>query len=44
MHSVLTGFLICGHRWNQEPDGNTDLDARLDWRDRIDTLIPPGTE
>ena len=42
--AVLTGFLICGHRWDQEPDPTTDLDARHTWRNRIDTLIPPGTE
>jgi hypothetical protein len=42
--AVLTGFLICGHRWDQQPDPITDLDARHAWRTRIDTLIPPGTE
>jgi hypothetical protein len=42
--AVLTGFLICGHRWDQQPDPTTDLDARHAWRTRIDTLIPPGTE
>jgi hypothetical protein len=42
--AVLTGFLICGHRWDQQPDPTTDLDARHAWRTRIDILIPPGTE
>ncbi|GIE92815.1 hypothetical protein Ari01nite_02800 [Paractinoplanes rishiriensis] len=42
--AVLTGFLICGHRWDQQPDPITDLDARHAWRIRVDALIPPGTE
>lgn len=40
--AVLTGFLICGHRWDQEPD--SDDDARSSWRRRTDLLIPAGTE
>ncbi|MEU8258656.1 TniQ family protein [Micromonospora inaquosa] len=42
--AVLTGFLICAHRWSQNPADDNDLDARLDWRDRADVLIPHGTE
>jgi hypothetical protein len=38
---VLTGFLICGHRWDQpahEPEY-----AQLDWDDRAVELIPHDT-
>ncbi|MEV4210212.1 hypothetical protein [Micromonospora sp. NPDC049662] len=42
--AVLTGFLICAHRWSQNPADDNDTDARLDWRDRADVLIPHGTE
>jgi hypothetical protein len=42
--AVLTGFLVCGHRWDQQPADDNELDVRLDWRDRADLLIPPGTE
>ena len=39
--AVLTGFLICGHRWDQpahEPEY-----AQLDWDDRAVELIPHDT-
>lgn len=42
--AVLTGFLICAHRWNFT-DTNTvvDSDAWHDWNRRTDLLIPPDT-
>lgn len=40
--AVLTGFVVCGHRWNGQPTG--DADARHQWARRADLLIPPGTE
>jgi len=40
--AVLTGFLICGHRWDQ--DAHHHDDARLDWGERAAELIPHGTE
>jgi len=40
--AVLTGFLICGHRWNQ--DAHDPDDVRLDWDERAAELIPPGEE
>lgn len=40
--AVLTGFLICGHRWNQ--DAHHPEDVRLDWDDRAAELIPHGEE
>jgi hypothetical protein len=40
--AVLTGFLICGHRWNQ--DAHDPDDVRLDWDDRAAELIPLGSE
>jgi TniQ len=40
--AVLTGFLICGHRWDQ--DAHRPDDARIAWHDRAAELIPPGTE
>lgn len=41
--AVLTGFLICAHRWSarQDPPGG---DARHRWARRAQRLIPPGTE
>lgn len=41
--AVLTGFLICAHRWSliTKPD---EGDAWNDWRRRAEILIPPGTE
>jgi hypothetical protein len=41
--AVLTGFLICAHRWNSRHDP-TPTDARHHWARRAETLIPPGTE
>lgn len=41
--AVLTGFLICAHRWDGEPAA-ADTDAWHQWRRRVDLLIPPGTE
>lgn len=42
--AVLTGFLICGMRWNfTNTDTVTDGDAWHDWVRRADLLIPPGT-
>jgi hypothetical protein len=39
---VLTGFLLCEHRWNEDAH---DPDAvRLDWDDRSAGLIPLGKE
>lgn len=40
--AVLTGFLICAHRWDDKPTGDTD--AWHQWTRRVDLLIPPGTE
>lgn len=40
--AVLTGFLICGHRWDQ-PAHDPD-DARLTWHERAGALIPSGEE
>jgi TniQ len=40
--AVLTGFLICGHRWNQ--DAHHPEDVRLDWDDRAAELIPHREE
>jgi hypothetical protein len=40
--AVLTGFLICGHRWDQ--DAHHPDDARVAWSERAGILIPPGTE
>lgn len=41
--AVLTGFLICAHRWNiiRKP---VESDALHHWRRRAEMLIPPGTE
>ncbi|MEV4241677.1 TniQ family protein [Nocardia sp. NPDC049737] len=41
--AVLTGFLICAHRWTdrREPAHG---DARYRWARRADRLIPSGTE
>jgi hypothetical protein len=41
--AVLTGFLICAHRWTarHEPDAG---DARHRWARRAQLLIPDGTE
>ena len=41
--AVLTGFLICAHRWKSRHDP-TPTDARHHWARRAETLIPPGTE
>jgi hypothetical protein len=41
--AVLTGFLICAHRWNFTELAD-EGDAWLDWRRRADLLIPTGTE
>jgi TniQ len=40
--AVLTGFLICGHRWDQ--DAHHPEDARITWDERAADLIPHGTE
>ena len=40
--AVLTGFLICAHRWDAGPTGDTDV--WHSWTRRTDLLIPPGTE
>ena len=40
--AVLTGFLTCGHRRNQ--DARHLEDVRLDWDDRAAELIPHGEE
>jgi hypothetical protein len=40
--AVLTGFLICGHRWDQ--DAHHPDDARVAWGERAAILIPPGAE
>lgn len=43
--AVLTGFLICAHRWNFTDDSiATDTDVWHTWDRRADMLIPPGTE
>jgi hypothetical protein len=39
--AVLTGFLICGHRWEHETHAD---DARHAWNQRTAVLIPPRTE
>ncbi|RLK58434.1 hypothetical protein [Actinokineospora cianjurensis] len=41
--AVLTGFLICAHRWNTTHT-TRDSDATYHWRRRAELLIPPGTE
>ncbi|MFE2754011.1 hypothetical protein ACFXGA_18635 [Actinosynnema sp. NPDC059335] len=41
--AVLTGFLICAHRWNFTEIAY-DGDAWLDWTRRAELLVPPGTE
>jgi hypothetical protein len=40
--AVLTGFLICGHRWDQDTDHPDD--ARVVWSERAGVLIPSGAE
>jgi hypothetical protein len=40
--AVLTCFLICGHRWDQ--DAHHPDDARVAWGERAAILIPPGAE
>jgi len=40
--AVLTGFLICAHRWDAGPTGDTDV--WHSWTRRTDLLIPSGTE
>ncbi|MFG1755033.1 TniQ family protein [Streptosporangium sandarakinum] len=40
--AVLTGFLICGHRWDNPAAGPADV--RLVWGQRAEQLIPSGTE
>ncbi|MEV7551927.1 hypothetical protein AB0N89_20090 [Amycolatopsis sp. NPDC089917] len=42
--AVLTGFLICAHRWNFTNAAAAETDAWLHWRRRAALLIPPGTE
>jgi hypothetical protein len=41
--AVLTGFLICAHRWNFTEVAGPE-DAWLKWIRRAELLIPPGTE
>lgn len=41
--AVLTGFLICAHRWNFTLVAAPE-DAWLKWIRRTELLIPPGTE
>jgi hypothetical protein len=41
--AVLTGFLICAHRWNFTEIA-FEGDAWLEWTRRAEVLIPPGTE
>lgn len=43
--AVLTGFLICAHRWNvtTHPNRSTAI-AWHAWQQRAEQLIPPGTE
>lgn len=40
--AVLTGFLICGHLWDDRRHESTG--AWRHWVQRVDRLIPPGTE
>jgi TniQ len=40
--AVLTGFLICGHLWDDRRRESTG--AWHQWVRRVDQLIPPGTE
>jgi hypothetical protein len=40
--AVLTGFLICGHLWGDEP--TTAVDAWYQWTARAQLLIPVGEE
>jgi hypothetical protein len=40
--AVLTGFLICGHMWGDQPQ--TPVDAWHRWTLRAAVLIPAGTE
>lgn len=40
--AVLTGFLICGHLWADQP--TTPVDAWHRWTRRAQTLIPLGAE
>ncbi|WP_436498169.1 hypothetical protein [Actinokineospora sp. HUAS TT18] len=40
--AVITGFLICGHRWRREPTSHTDVCHN--WDRRATQLIPPDTE
>ena len=40
--AVLTGFLICGHLWTDEP-GEWDRPWQ-EWTRRAEVLIPPGAE
>jgi hypothetical protein len=40
--AVLSGFLICGHLWADQPHGTDQLLRRC--ARRADVLIPPGTE
>lgn len=47
--AVLTGFLICAHRWADRTHWSlraepTRPDARRQWLARAEILIPPGTE
>ena len=40
--AVLTGFLLCGHLWTDQPGDWDGLWQR--WTRRAEILIPPGTE
>jgi len=40
--AMLTGFLICGHLWGDQP--TTPVDAWHRWTHRAHTLIPIGAE
>jgi hypothetical protein len=40
--AVLTGFVLCGHRWNGQTSGDTDVHHQ--WARRADLLTPRGTE
>lgn len=45
--AVLTGFLICGRRWDTIADSSREPgpdDAWHHWKRRGNLLIPPGTE
>lgn len=42
--AVLTGFLICGHLWNQPPTRDQTTAAGRLWGRRARLLIPIGTE